>query len=211
MVQIKETIQMARTKSKRTPSVSQINAEIAKQVTALRAHESNLQQQLNEIQTMITSFGGQSSSVTPTKRRGRKAGSKNKTAKSATATKTIPKSLTPKRGRPKGSPSKKQGGISLSDAIQKSMRKGKNCTISDMKEGIAKVGYTSSAKNFSVIINQTLGRLMKQGVIVRVDRGVYVRRGQTTSIKVSKPSAPIKEETPEVVATSTGSVEEWKS
>jgi hypothetical protein len=205
MVQIKENFQMARTKNKRTPSVSQINAEISKQVTALRTHESNIQRQLDEVQTMIASFGTHSSNGTAPKRRGRKLGSKNKVASTV-----APKSKPAKRGRPKGSTTKAKGGISLSDAIQKSMRKGKNCSVSNIKEGIANVGYTSSAKNFSVIINQTLGRLMKQGIISRVDRGVYVRGGQA-SVTPSKPSTPVKEDAPEVVTAQSGSVEEWKN
>ena len=201
---------MARTKNQRTPSVSQINAEISKQVTALRTHESNIQQQLNEVQTMIASFGTHSSNGTAPKRRGRKPGSKNKVStKVATKVASAPKSKPAKRGRPKGSTTKAKGGISLSDAIQKSMRKGKNCSVSNIKEGIANVGYTSSAKNFSVIINQTLGRLMKQGIISRVDRGVYVRGGQASTTP-SKPSTPVKEDAPEVVTTQSGSVEEWK-
>ena len=201
---------MARTKTKRTLSVSQINAEIAKQVTALRIHETSLQQQLNEVKSMIASFSGQSSSVTaPKKRRGRKVGSKNK------VTKATAKKATAKKGRPQGSSVKSKGGISLSDAIQKSMRKGKNCSVSDIKEGIAKIGYTSSAKNFSVIINQTLGRLMKQGIISRTGRGIYVRGGQTapTSTKdlVPSTSAPKKEAKPEVITVDAGGVEEWKN
>ena len=171
---------MARTKNKRTPSVSQVKTAIAKQITALRAHESTVQQQLNEIQTLIASVSGQAPSGTSKKRRGRKPGSKNKVATTPTA---------------KGP---KKSGVSLSDAIQKAMRKGKNYSVSDIKEGIAKVGYTSSAKNFSVMINQTLGRLIKSNVISRVERGVYVR-GNT---------APAKQE---VVTAGSDEISEWKS
>tara|TARA_Y100000310_G_scaffold307065_1_gene348856 strand:+ start:1158 stop:1748 length:591 start_codon:yes stop_codon:yes gene_type:complete len=196
---------MARTKNKakRTPSVSQVMAEIARQLTALRAHESNIQHQLNEVQGLIAMFGEQSTSVTPKRRRRRKTNTVN-----AKTSNTSKKTVT--RGRPKGSG--KKNAVSLSDAIQKSMRKGKNCTISDMKEGIAKVGYTSSAKNFSVIINQTLGRLMKTGIISRVDRGVYVRNGSpaANSPKPSTPSSK-KKTKPEVVTADTGNVEEWNN
>ncbi|MBC8523021.1 hypothetical protein H8D29_03755 [PVC group bacterium] len=200
---------MARTKNKakRTPSVSQVKAEIAKQLTALRAHESNIQHQLSEVQSLIAMFGEQTASVTTKKRRGRKPSRKVSAVKAKTSD---PSKKTVTRGRPKGSG--KKNSINLSDAIQKSMRKGKNCTITEMKEGIAKVGYTSSAKNFSVIINQTLGRLMKNGIISRVDRGVYVRNGSPAT-KSSKPftSAPKKEAKPEVVTVDAGSVEEWKN
>lgn len=195
---------MARTANTRTPSVSQVRSQISKQVTALRAHESSLTSQLNEVQEMIASFGNHTSgTVRRGRKRGRPVGSKATTTKKST--KKV-KTSGAKRGRPKGSTSK--GGVSLSAAIEKAMRKGKNYTVSQIKEGIAKAGYKSSAKNFSVMINQTLGRLMKTGVIGRVERGVYVRNGETpTSTPASKP-AP-KQEKKEAVTTASGDTSEW--
>ena len=74
------------------------------------------------------------------------------------------------------------------------MRKGKNYSVTKIKEGIGKAGYKSSAKNFSVMINQTLGRLMKSGVINRVERGVYVRIGETTAPASPPPNPAPKQE-----------------
>ena len=180
---------MARTANTRTPSVSQVRSQISKQVTALRAHESSLTSQLNEVQEMIASFGNHSSgTVRRGRKRGRPVGSKSTTTKKST--KKV-KTSGAKRGRPKGSTSK--GGISLSVAIEKSMRKGKNYSVTKIKEGIGKAGYKSSAKNFSVMINQTLGRLMKSGVINRVERGVYVRIGETTAPAPASTPAPTQE------------------
>ena len=194
---------MARTKTKvkRTPSIAQVRAEISKQIKTLRVHEFNLQRQLKEVQGMIKEVGNISTESKP------KAKVKaTTTRKPKTKAKTKAKAKTKTKAKTKAKT--RANKISLADAIQKSMRKGKKCTISEIKEGIAKTGYKTSAKSFSLMINQTLGVLIKKGTIMRSERGVYVRTGEQAKAPTKNP----KEATTSVVEApvAVGSVEEWK-
>ena len=198
---------MARTKSKvkRTPSIAQVRAEFAKQIKALRVHESDLQGQLREVQGMIKEVGSITTEVKP----------KAKKVKSTTTRKPKAKAKTTIKVKRKVKTKAKK--ISLADAVQKSMRKGKKCSISDIKEGIAKTGYSSTAKSFSLMINQTLGMLLKKGVLIRAGRGIYVRKGEYSKAPAIKTTtketikAPVVEAITEApVAVVAGSVEEWK-
>jgi len=200
---------MARTKSKvkRTPSIAQVRAEFAKQIKALRVHESDLQGQLREVQGMIKEVGSITTEVKP----------KAKKVKSTTTRKPKAKTKAKTTIKVKRKVKTKAKKISLADAVQKSMRKGKKCSISDIKEGIAKTGYSSTAKSFSLMINQTLGMLLKKGVLIRAGRGIYVRKGEYSKAPAIKTTtketikAPVVEAVTEApVAVVAGSVEEWK-
>jgi len=200
---------MARTKSKvkRTPSIAQVRAEFAKQIKALRVHESDLQGQLREVQGMIKEVGSITTEVKP----------KAKKVKSTTTRKPKAKAKAKTTIKVKRKVKTKAKKISLADAVQKSMRKGKKCSISDIKEGIAKTGYSSTAKSFSLMINQTLGMLLKKGVLIRAGRGIYVRKGEYSKAPAIKTTtketikAPVVEAVTEApVAVVAGSVEEWK-
>ena len=196
---------MARTKTKvkRTLTIAQVRAEISKQIKTLRVHESDLQRQLKEVQGMIKEVSVISTSSKP------KAKVKATTSK--------PKAKVKTKVKVKSKVKTKAKKISLADAVQKSMRKGKKCSISEIKEGIAKTGYSSTAKSFSLMINQTLGMLLKKGVLIRAGRGIYVRKGEQSKAPATKTTtketikAPVVEAVTEApVAVVAGSVEEWK-
>ena len=165
---------MARTKTKvkRTLTIAQVRAEISKQIKTLRVHESDLQRQLKEVQGMIKEVSVISTSSKP------KAKVKATTSK--------PKAKVKTKVKVKSKVKTKAKKISLADAVQKSMRKGKKCSISEIKEGIAKTGYSSTAKSFSLMINQTLGMLLKKGVLIRAGRGIYVRKGEQSKAPATK-------------------------
>ncbi len=192
---------MARTKTKvkRTLTIAQVRAEISKQIKTLRVHESDLQRQLKEVQGMIKEVSVISTSSKP------KAKVKATTSK--------PKAKVKTKVKVKSKVKTKAKKISLADAVQKSMRKGKKCSISEIKEGIAKTGYSSTAKSFSLMINQTLGMLLKKGVLIRAGRGIYVRKGEQSKAPATKTTTKetIKvEPVTQVFTVPAGSVEEWK-
>jgi len=204
----------AKTKVKRTLTIAQVRAEISKQIKTLRVHESDLQRQLKEVQGMIKEVSVISTSSKP-KAKVKATTSKPKAKVKATTSK--PKAKVKTKVKVKSKVKTKAKKISLADAVQKSMRKGKKCSISEIKEGIAKTGYSSTAKSFSLMINQTLGMLLKKGVLIRAGRGIYVRKGEQSKAPATKTTtketikAPVVEAVTEApVAVVAGSVEEWK-
>jgi len=203
---------MARTKTKvkRTLTIAQVRAEISKQIKTLRVHESDLQRQLKEVQGMIKEVSVISTSSKP-KAKVKATTSKPKAKVKATTSK--PKAKVKTKVKVKSKVKTKAKKISLADAVQKSMRKGKKCSISEIKEGIAKTGYSSTAKSFSLMINQTLGMLLKKGVLIRAGRGIYVRKGEQSKAPATKTTTKetIKvEPVTQVFTVPAGSVEEWK-
>jgi hypothetical protein len=169
---------------------------------------------LKEVQGMIKEVSVISTSSKP-KAKVKATTSKPKAKVKATTSK--PKAKVKTKVKVKSKVKTKAKKISLADAVQKSMRKGKKCSISEIKEGIAKTGYSSTAKSFSLMINQTLGMLLKKGVLIRAGRGIYVRKGEQSKAPATKTTtketikAPVVEAVTEApVAVVAGSVEEWK-
>jgi hypothetical protein len=199
-----------KTKVKRTLTIAQVRAEISKQIKTLHVHESDLQRQLKEVQGMIKEVSVISTSSKP-KAKVKATTSKPKAKVKATTSK--PKAKVKTKVKVKSKVKTKAKKISLADAVQKSMRKGKKCSISEIKEGIAKTGYSSTAKSFSLMINQTLGMLLKKGVLIRAGRGIYVRKGEQSKAPATKTTTKetIKvEPVTQVFTVPAGSVEEWK-
>ena len=84
----------------------------------------------------------------------------------------LPASRAPRKSRQKAA-SKRTGGkrVLLADALQ-SMLSGKELSVTEIADSLLKSGYKtkSSAKNFRVMVNQTL---TKDTRFKRVSRGIY--------------------------------------
>jgi len=151
-------------------------------LAAAQARQAQLQAELTTVNGIIASMSGESAPQKPSSKgkRGRPKGSKNKSAKAArkTTTKATAKRKTKsesgKRGRPKGSRNRSTNGMSLIRAVATVLAEATEpLKVSQIVEGVAKLGYTSEAASFNVMVSQTLGKLSEAKVAENVKRGVW--------------------------------------
>jgi hypothetical protein len=155
-----------RRSSLKTVSLSELQAEVARRasdVGGLIAERDELAARVAELDEQIQLLSSLSGSATPARRgpgrpakkRGRPAGSKNRTTKRATK-------RTPGRKRPKNS-------MNLSESMAK-MLKGKTMGVNEAATNVQKAGYKTNSANFRTIVNQTL---IKDPRFKKVARGQY--------------------------------------
>ena len=146
-------------------------------VVAARTRVTELQNEMNRLTQIITTMTGEaapSPKTTSKSKRGRPKGSKNKPAPKASRKKATKAKTDGKRGRPKGSRNKTSNGISLLQAVAQVLAQSNEpLTIAQITEGVEKLGYTTNADSFSVMISQTLGKLSKANVAETIKRGVW--------------------------------------
>lgn len=147
-------------------------------VVAARTRVAELQNEMNRLTQIISTMTGEAApapKTTSKSKRGRPKGSKNKPAAPKASRKKATKSKTDgKRGRPKGSRNKTSNGISLIQAVAQVLAQSNEpLTIAQITEGVEKLGYSTNADSFSVMISQTLGKLSKANVAETIKRGVW--------------------------------------
>lgn len=153
-----------RRSSLKTVSLSELQAEVSRRasdVGGLIAERDELATRVAELDEQIQLLSSLSGSATSARRspgrpakkkRGRPAGSKNRTTK-RTAT---------GRKRPKNS-------MNLAEAMAK-MLKGKTMGVNEAATNVQKAGYKTNSPNFRTIVNQTL---IKDPRFKKVARGQY--------------------------------------
>lgn len=163
------------------------NVQVDSILVAARARQAELQSELARVTQIIETMGGETAPAPKTTskgKRGRPKGSKNKPAAPKASRKKAKAKAKgdSKRGRPKGSRNKTSNGISLIQAVAQVLAQSNEpLTIAQITEGVEKLGYSTNADSFSVMISQTLGKLSKAKVAETVKRGVWQSSNGITS------------------------------
>ena len=157
-----------RRSSLKTVSLSELQAEVSRRasdVGGLIAERDELATRVAELDEQIQLLSSLSGSATSARRspgrpakkkRGRPAGSKNRTTNRTT------KRTATGRKRPKNS-------MNLAEAMAK-MLKGKTMGVNEAATNVQKAGYKTNSPNFRTIVNQTL---IKDPRFKKVARGQY--------------------------------------
>jgi hypothetical protein len=148
-------------------------------LVAANERRAQLEAELANVVRVIESISGTTQTVkSASSKRGRPKRAKNKAAAPKATRKAKPKTERKasggKRGRPKGSRNRSTNGISLMHAVAQVLAEANEpMSVSDIIAGVEKLGYTSNAASFNVMVSQTLGKLSEAKVAENVKHGVW--------------------------------------
>lgn len=157
---------------------------------AARAHRNELQLAIRRIEALIQLLD-ENTSTTVRSGRGRPKGSKNRVKAARVATKSVARG---KRGRPSKETSKttvvakksssvrasrkpatpRAKGMSLIRAVAQVLAESNSpLSVSQIAEGVSKLGVNTKASSFKTMVSQSLGKLSELKVVESKERGIW--------------------------------------